>query len=101
MLYIVHNQGNFAVQGIMGKKNQCPLLDLKYKQDYRVVVAAMTLSKLLRINYLGMEITLILCVCVCVCVCVCIYIYIYIYTHIYCYIYIQLKEMFLKHVMMA
>ena len=80
MLYIVHNQGNFAVQGIMGKKNQCPLLDLKYKQDYRVVVAAMTLSKLLRINYLGMEITLILCVCVCVCV------YIYIHTYILLYI---------------
>ena len=76
----------------MGKKNQCPLLDLKYKQDYRVVVAAMTLSKLLRINYLGMEITLILCVYVCVCVCIHIYI---------CYIYIQLKKMFLKHVMMA
>ena len=77
MLYIVRNQGNFAVRGIMEKKNQCPLLDLKYKQDYRVVVAAMTLSKLLRINYLGMEITLILCVCV----------YIYIYTHIYTAIY--------------
>ena len=75
----------------MEKKNQCPLLDLKYKRDYRVVVAAMTLSKLLRINCLGMEITLILCVYVCV-------YYIYIYTAIY---YIQLKKMFLKLVMMA
>lgn len=40
----------------MGKKNsQYPPLDLKYKQDYRVVVTAMTLSKLLGINYLGVE----------------------------------------------
>lgn len=37
------------------KNSQYPLLDLKYKQDYRVVVTAMTLSKWLGINYLGME----------------------------------------------
>lgn len=40
-------------------KTEYPVLDLKYKQDYRVVVADMTLSKLLRINYLGKEIVLI------------------------------------------
>ena len=44
---------------LWGKKPQYPLLDLKYKQDYRVVVTAMTLSKLLGINYLGMETILI------------------------------------------
>lgn len=83
MLYIVRNQGNFYKYALRnyGKKNQCPLLDLKYKRDYRVVVAAMTLSKLLRINCLGMEITLILCVYVCV-----------YYIYIYCYILHSTKE---------
>ena len=83
VLYIVHNQGNFYTHALRnyGKKSQCPLLDLKYKQDYRVVVAAMTFSKLLRINCLGMEITLILCVYVCV-----------YYIYIYCYILHSTKE---------
>lgn len=37
----------------------CAVLDLRCKQDYRVVVADMTLSKLLRINYPDKEIILI------------------------------------------
>lgn len=40
-------------------ETECSVLDLKCMQDYRVVVADMTLSKLLRMNHPGNEIILI------------------------------------------
>ena len=41
------------------KNGKCPMLDLKRKRDYRVVVASMTISKLLRIHCPGKVIILI------------------------------------------